>query len=456
MRPPSHIRIRRGLSGHALAQAAGFAIQLAGVPLYIHFWGVALYGEWLMLVALQGWLLSVDLGYSATAVNEAAMRAAGGDIAGAQARFQSAWVAVTALLLAAAGVAAAVLATAPVATWLGFSELGPDGTVNTFALLVVQAFLHIQAGLLGAGLTAAGQYGLLAFLMMFIRTAGFALVALAVVLGGGPEQAALALALAELAGLGAIAALARRHSPWLRAGWARATFSDMRRLAGPSFGVVGLSIGNALVIQGPVVVIGAALGPTAAAVFSTLRFVARAPLMLAGIPFATLRAEAALAHGAGEHRRLRGLNTQAVQCAAWLGAVALAVLLSIGPWAVAIWSGGEILVRQPLFGLLIVTAMATMLWTGAGTALMATNRSQRMATAYAPISAVALAGTAVFAPRLGLDGAAAVLAVSEWLVAALVVRRALTFVDQRAGALARAASRPPIDLIGQLRLSRRR
>ena len=445
----------RGLRGQALIQVVGFATQLAGVPLYLHFWGIALYGEWLILVALQGWLMMVDLGYSATAVNETAMRAARGDLAGAQSRFQSAWTLVTFLQLMSAALVALMLATVPVATWLGISELSPGGTAIVLSLLVVQALLRIQAGMAGAGLTAAGQYGLQALLIAASRLAGFALVVLAVVLGGGPERAALALALAELGGLGAVAALARRQSPWLRTGWANATIAEMHRLAGPSLGAAGLSVGNALAIQGPVVVIGAALGPAAAAVFSTLRFAARAPVILASVFFATLRAEASLAHGGGEHERLRRLNTQAVRLAAWLGAVALAALLTIGPWAVPLWNGGEVPVRQPLFALLIATAAATMLWTGAGTALMATNRSPLLAVAYVPVSAAALAAVAAFAPRLGLDGVGAVLAVAEWLVAALVACRAMAFLDQRAGTLARAALRPPTELIRLLRFGDR-
>ena len=449
-RPAPHIRIRRGLGGHALAQAVGFATQVAGVPLYLHFWGVALYGEWVVAIALQGWFLMVDLGYTATAVNDAAMRAARGDVAGARAGFQSAWALVTSLSLGAAAIA--MIGFAPLAAWLGLAELGECGVV--LPLLVAQALAHLQSGLFGAGLTAVGQYGLLALVLTLKRATGFALAALAVALGGGPGEAALALALAELAGLVWVAALSRRHSPWLRPGLADASIADLRRLAPPSLGIAGLALGNALAIQGPVMVVGAALGPAAAAVFSTLRLLARAPLQLAGILFATLRAEATFAHGRGERGQLRQLNTQAVQFACWWGAATLLALLAIGPQAVALWTGGEIVVRQPLFALLLAAAVATLLWTAAGTALMAANRSQRIARAYVPVAAMALLAAAALAPGLGADGAAAALAIGEWLVFALVARCALTFLDQRASSLAGAALRPPNSLAQLLRPDR--
>ena len=449
MRPAPHVRIRRGLGGHAFYQAVVLAIQVTGVPLYLHFWGIALYGEWLVAIALKSWFMMVDFGYSATVANETAMRAAGGDIAGARAGFQSAWALVTGLSLGAAAAGGALFGFTPLAAWLGLAELGEDGIV--LPLLIATALAHLQSGLFGAGLTAAGHYGLLALVLSLTHAIGFALAVLAIALGGGPGEAALALALAELAGLACLAALARRYSPWLRPGLADASIAEMRRLAPASLGLSGLALGNALVIQGPVVLVGAVVGPAAAAVFTTLRLLARAPVQLAGILFATLRVEATFAHGQGERARLRRLNTQAVQFAVWSGAAALPALLTIGPRAAALWTGGEIVVRQPLFALLLATAVATLLWNAAGTALMAANRSQRIAVAYAPVAALALLATAALAPSLGVDGAAAALAIGEWLVFVLVARRALTFLDQRPGSLAIAVLRPPTGLIRLLR-----
>ncbi len=451
-RPAPHLRIRRGVGGHGAAYAVGFAIQMAGVPLYLHFWGIALYGEWLVAIALQSWFMMVDFGYSATVANETAMRAARGDIAGARAGFQSAWALVTGLSLGAAAAGGALFGFTPLAAWLGLAELGEDGIL--LPLLIATALAHLQSGLFGAGLTAAGHYGLLALVLALTHAIGFALAALAIALGGGPSEAALALALAALAGLACVAALARRHSPWLRPGLAEASIAEMRRLAPASLGLSGLALGNALVIQGPVVLVGAVVGPAAATVFTTLRLLARAPVQFAGILFATLRVEATFAHGQGERARLRRLNTQAVQFAVWSGAAALLALLTIGPQAAALWTGGEIVVRQPLFALLLATAFATLLWNAAGTALMAANRSQRIAVAYAPVAALALLAAAALAPSLGVDGAAAALAIGEWLVFVLVARRALTFLDQRPSSLAVAALRPPTGLIQLLRPAR--
>ena len=102
------------------------------------------------------------------------------------------------------------------------------------------------------------------------------MVALALALGGGPLSAAAVMAGAECAGLLVMAGFVHHHAPWLRYGRSGVAGAVLRRLAAPSIGFAGFTAGNALGIQGPVLVIGAALDPAAVAVFSTLRLLARA------------------------------------------------------------------------------------------------------------------------------------------------------------------------------------
>ena len=45
-------RIVRGLGARGTGQAVTLFIRLVEVPLMFHFWGVVLYGEWLVLITL--------------------------------------------------------------------------------------------------------------------------------------------------------------------------------------------------------------------------------------------------------------------------------------------------------------------------------------------------------------------------------------------------------------------
>ena len=140
-----------------------------------------------------------------------------------------------------------------------------------------------------------------------------------------------------------------------------------------------------------------------------------------------------------------------MQFALWFATAAFVALLWLGPWIVELWTGGRIAVRQPLFGWLLAAGVATQLWTSAACALHATNRSQAIAAIYVLVSGAALAVAAIAGTHAGSDGVAAVLAVAEFVVFALILRRTLAFLGQRFSDVLRDVLRPPRDALDLLR-----
>ena len=444
-------RLRRGLGGQAFAQAVGFAVHLGGVPLFLYFWGASLYGEWLVLAALPAWLVFSNLGVSSAALNETTMCVARGDTGAALSVFRTTWVFLTTASFAVAGVLVAGTVLAPLASWFEFSALDDREASIIVALLLLQMLVHMQAELAAAGLIGAGHYGLHVFVAASTRLAAFVLVAILLPFGGGPLAAAAVMAGVECVGLAVMVGAARRHGPWMRHGVTGVSPAVLRRLAPPSLGFVGLTAGNALVIQGPILVVGAVLGPPAVAVFATLRLAARALTMLGNVIFAILRPEMAMAYGAGETGRLRWLNVRSVQLALWLGLVGFTALMLLGPWVVEVWTAGRITARQPLFAWLVAGSMATLLWTAAATVLLATNHHKEIAWQYVLLASAGLTAATAAAHYAGSTGVAVALAVSDFVMLALVLKWALTFVDQRFGALAGAVLRPPTDALDLFR-----
>ena len=444
-------RLRRGLGGQAFAQAVGFAVHLGGVPLFLYFWGASLYGEWLVLAALPAWLVFSNLGFTSATVNEATMCVTRGEPDAALGAFRTTWVFMTAVSFAVAVLLVLGTMAVPLASWFGFSGLDDGAASVILALLLLQVLINMQAELAAAGLYGAGHYGLHAFLAASTRLGAFAMVALVLVLGGGLVAAAAAMAGAECAGLAVMVVAARRHGPWMRYGLAGASRATLRRLARPSLGFVGFTAGNALVIQGPILVVGAALGPAAVAVFATLRLPARGLAMLGNVVFSTLRPEMTMAHGEGDAARLRRLHARTVQLSLWLGIAGFTALMLLGPELVEVWTVGRIAVEQPLFGWLAAGSVATLLSTGVATVLHATNHHEKVALLYVTVAVAGLAAGSVAAGFAGASGVAAALAISEFVVLVLALKWATAFVGQGFGALAGAALRPPVDVLGWLR-----
>ncbi|MBO6783461.1 MAG: hypothetical protein JJ899_09365, partial [Alphaproteobacteria bacterium] len=251
----------------------------------------------------------------------------------------------------------------------------------------------------------------------------------------------------ECFGFVAVLGFARYHSKWMRHGVGAVSRRMFRQLATPSIGFAGFILGNAISIQGPIIVIGAILSPTAVAIFATLRILARAVVMFANVVFATLRPEIAMAYGRDDIVLMQRLSNRAIQFSVWLAGTAFVALMLLGPWIVEVWTVGRIEVTQPLFALLVLAGMATLTWTGTASALYATNNNQAIATIYVVVASVAVAASIFAAMIGGTSGVAAALALAELVVLALVFIRTLRFVDQSAGQVLRRVVVPPVDTL---------
>lgn len=438
--------MRRGLGGQAFAQLSVFGFQFASVPLFLHFWGLQLYGEWLVLFALPAWLTMSDLGFATATANEMTMRESAGDRDGARAAFQTTWVVICSVSAAVAILAGLAAVFLPVSTIFSFEYLDPVTTTLVLSLLLIQALLTVQQNLLAGGLVCVGAYGEVSALDGATRIFAFTLMAAAVAAGLGPAWAAAGLVAGTASGFVAMSLRVRKRAGWLRYGFGAARLAVARRLLLPSLGFTGFVAGNALAIQGPVIVIGALLGPAATPVYVTLRMLVRAVLTALTSVFAIVRPEIAIAHGAGDRAMVRRLHRRAVQLALWLGGLAIAFLLVLGGPVVGAWTGGKVVLAQPLFVLLLAGMLAAALWQASATMLYATNRSHVVAPIYVSAAAAGLLLGAALAGPFGLDGVAAAACLAEIVVALWVVARTLPAVGDRPVAFLLGIGRPPLDL----------
>src|ERR1700694_284726 len=85
-------RLLRGFGATALGPVVGAIVQLSSVPVMLHVWGAAKYGDWLILFAIPSYLTLSDLGFGDASGSDMTMRVAAGDRQGAIETFQSSWV----------------------------------------------------------------------------------------------------------------------------------------------------------------------------------------------------------------------------------------------------------------------------------------------------------------------------------------------------------------------------
>ena len=443
-------RLRKGLGAQGFGQAVNLFIRLAEVPLFLAFWGPERYGEWLMVAAIPAYLAMADGGFTGATQREMTMRMGAGDRQGALAVFQSTWVLL--LIVSTVVMAAAVLTAVlmPLDQWLHLKSMPGDTLTAVILLLTAHIIVSFQGGLIYGGYSCEGRYARGTFLIAVTYLLDFGGLALAVMLGGGPIEAAFGFLGGRVLGLLIFLLDLPKVAPWLRFGWASASRDEVARLFRPSLASMAFPLGEALNTQGMRLVMGLVLGPAAVAVFSSIRTLCRSAMKPIVIVTRLIEPEIAFAFGAARHDLVRKLFSRSCQITLWAVLPACVALWFVGAALLHLWTRGQIVMDVPLYALLLLASAANSMWYTALMVPYATNRHEQIAVLYAAIygCGVLILSIALMRPFQSA-GAGVALLVGELAMAAVVLPIAMRLSGESGCNWLRTVVRPPLFLFAR-------
>lgn len=443
-------RLLKGIGAQGFSQVVQIFIRLAEVTLLLSFWGMQLYGEWLMLSAIPIYFGIGDGGFAGAACREMTMRSGAGNRRGTLAVFQSTWVLLIAVSMATSFLVFGFVQVAPLKAWLGFSSITAFEIKITLFLLVVYVLIGFQGGLLNGGFWVAGRYSKGMYLIAITQLLEFGGLAAAVTLGGGPVQAAFGLLFGRLFGTGFMWMGQRRISPWLRHGISQASFSELQRLTVPALASLAFPLGNALNIQGIRLVVGIILGPSAVALFVPLRTLSRLVMQPANIINRLIEPEMALTYGAKDNSLFQRLFVRSCQLVIW-GCFGACFLVGPGAhWIFPAWTDGKVTMHWPSYLVLLSGVLINSIWYTALMVPYAINRHGRIAFSYALVYGIAAFGLGfIGATTMGLSGVALVLLTVEAAMAVIVLHASLKITGINMTHWAEIVLHPPFDIFNR-------
>jgi O-antigen/teichoic acid export membrane protein len=368
---------------------------------------------------------------------------AAGDRPGALQVFQSTFVLIGSVAAAMIALSSALVWFLPLNTWFGLSELTTRETSIAFVLLAAYVVVALFGPMLLGGYRCEGNFPTGMLLTSILRFADNAALIVALAFGARPAAAAAAYLGTRCVGQYVFYRVMRSKSPWIQVGWRHATVGSLRRLLRPAMAFMAVPVGNALILQGAVVVIGAVLGAVPVVVFSTLRTMTRSSYQATEIIRATVWSEFSTAFGVRNYALARRLHRFACQATLWFCTFSTTALLVAGPWVYRVWTHDRVPMNSPVFWLLLVAALANSFWYTSSVALLATNTHERFAVVYLGSTALSLSLCYfILIPWLGLSGAVIGLLTADLITGFYVLRRSLALVKDRAADFLLAMFKP--------------
>ena len=444
MNPALLDRLRKGIASEIFANLTRVVIQVGGVPLFLTFWGDEGYGEWLLLTAILGYLRLSSVGFGQATRNRMAMEVSAGKRDRALGYFQSTSLLFLVIgLIVLIGVGLAALAAPQIHRFLNFEVLDIRGLQQALIVLGCVIAINLQGEVLDAGFRCEGHYGLSTFLIMLSELVIFALVIGVLVTGGGQVMGVICYLAGSVFRFVLLRAVLNRYAPWIRFGVKNASFRTIRMFTLPSIAFMAFPLGQAMSLQGTLIVIGAVLGPPAVVVFNTVRMLSRYTVHLT-VTFARIGSpEIAYAYGRGDMTLVRKVHWQVCRLGIWAAFLACGVLALATPWILAVWTQGKI---NPWPGVYLTLLAAVLFWaahTLAANVLQATNNHQRFAFVFLLANVVGLALAVPLTHLFSLPGTALASLLVELAVLGYVLPRAARFGGGSVGGFLRHVVTPP-------------
>jgi O-antigen/teichoic acid export membrane protein len=353
-------------------QLVTIVVQLALVPILLHAWGAASYGTWLLLSTIPAYLSMSDFGFTTVAKTMMVMRFANGDKDGTRRCFQTVFSLVCVVTIISTTACVFIYLIPNSASLSPYAFLEADNKL-AFIFLVEGVVVYQSFLLVAAGIRTLGKPALESTYAATMRLAEAISVGSTALLGGGLAKAALALLIVRLTMTAGLYLWMCTKSAWLRLGVKDASWNEFKSLRAPAAAFMSIPLSQAMLMQAPILALGAVVGPIGVAAFSTARTVLRVGCSAVNMLNATFVTRYSVLAGSsqiGAFRKLFSLHTTiALSC----GLVYILGALAFGKLGLSLISHGTLHVPTAAILFLAMAVGAEMVYTAVLTALSAAN-----------------------------------------------------------------------------------
>ena len=440
------------------AQTYGTAIntldKLVTVPLFLVFWGVNLYGEWLVLRAIPSYLGVAELGFATAAANKMSVAIVENRHDRAVSYFQAAFLVLSAVSLFVLIFFFMGLALIDIRGLLNFSaefDYSIPLVLLSFILYVVCIF---QTQLLSAAYRSVGRYTAAAYFTYNIRLFELIAVALVLILDGGVVSASAAYLAVRVSGSLLMAWNLLRSEKWIKFGFSSSSLGVIREMMPDATGFLAFPLAQAMSLQGMVFIVASVFSPVLVPLFNASRTLSRTLVQLGMQVNRSVWPELTRLYASGEIESAKKIFTMATATTLWVGGIGGVVLLLMSPFIFEIWTVGKLESDLPLMGILIFSALLNGYWFSSLSVLAATDSHKLVAFFYVIVVCVSLLAAKYLAQTSGLTGVALAVLIAELLMTIAVLRFSLMKTNIRFLAFLDELIRFPIVLLVSIKKNR--
>lgn len=400
-------RLLSGAGAYGYAQVVTIVTQLTGVPIFLSFWDMEIYGTWLILCAAPIYIAIADFGIATIAGNKMTMLYADKKFTEANVVFQSSLFMCSIILVFLSLFSICIAVAYQVLASVKFEHM------IALLMLVFAALLALIGNLFDALFKSVGKYALGTVLVTTSRLMEWLFSIAGVAFWGSIEAAALGFLIGRIFMTLVNWFISVRTVNVYQWSFKNSSNVQIRTLLKPSLAFMAFPLGNAINLQGITMLIGLVLGPTAVVVYNTYRTVSR--ILVQSVQLVTKPIWPELSAAFGSRDRLKVKQLVRVMSLYSFGFTFLGSILLyyFGDLLISSWTMGQVKFYEDVYFCVLAAALASACSQIFITLIVSTNNHINFCKFYIFSSVVNFIGIYIFREHFGLFGIATLMFIVE-------------------------------------------
>lgn len=373
--------ILKNIFSNSLTMGLMIIFQLVSVPIFLKFWGVEQYGEWITLNTLTAYFQMTDIGLNTATGNSFAMNYVRGE-------FNKCTILINNNIFF---ILIAFLLIFVVIVSLGefnfFEKIFKFKYINSsvinicIILLFIQVFLGTFNNLLNTFYTAVNKYSRGIMIDNFIRFSEYLILIVGTFSGLSILSILMITVFAKFFGL-MFKYLDSSQFYKLKVGFQYIRKSELKLIILPAISFFSFPVANSFIFQGVTLIVNFFLGSTSVVLFNTTRTLVNFCKSTIDILHKSMWPIISILYGKNDVEMLRKMHYKILVFSAFLALSTTFFLFFAGSFLFKYWTKGSVIFDFNLFILLLIAFLTNTIWSSSNLLLQATNNHKSFSLIY--------------------------------------------------------------------------
>lgn len=379
----------KGTKASSLSFSAKIVEQVVLVPIFLLAWSTELYGEWLLISVVPTYFAMSDFGLLQSCSNELARRVNQDSADSIRIFFKDYTSFLNLIVLFILFLSIIFITFNSVTNCFNLEKITEQQAKYSVLILVLSVVASLNTNSLAGAFRANGIIHKIIYfraIVSYIRVLSIFIVLY--FLEAGVIEVALVILISRLIEYFYATIYVKKFNYFISYNPFRRRRNKMSSHLIMGFQFMLIPLSTSFSLQGVVILIGVLISPSAVAIFSIHRTLARTSTSALQVIIQPLWSEIGLRQEKKHEKQVSDVVITLTRLTFWLSLAVTSLLIGLGPFIFTVWTKGDVQFLPLLLLMIQLGVISESLWRVVGTVRMGTNRHRPIAIAYLLFSLV--------------------------------------------------------------------